>query len=684
MKRFISFATSLIFLLPFPLLLSAQTQTESEEVTLDEVVVTATRDAEEIRKIPANVTVITKDEIEHSDAQTITDVMRDEAGVVVRDFYGTGKTASVDIRGFGETAPSNVLVLVDGRRVNEIDLSGVDWSQIPLDQVERIEIVRGSGSVLYGDNAVGGVINIITKKPAKAFSVGAEVAGGSYGYYKGSSTVSGKWGPLSAILNASYSSTDGYRDNGFWKGKSVDRENGFLKAKNVGGKFVYDLTDAVSLDFSGNLHSDDAGLPSGLTKAEIIKFGRRATLHPDDHAETDDGYGSFRVKARLWDFGRIEAELSYRNRDVADDFASYSFSDKRNLTTWGFTPRYILEKSIWDHRNKLTVGVDLYKSESDVDSVSFAGPNRAEVTKKSLGFYALNEFSILESLILSSGFRQERVTFELFEKSPYLKDSVKDREPAWNLGLDYLFGKKSSAFLSVKRSFRFPVSDELIQFVFIPPNLEARVNPAIRPQTGNHYETGVRHAFTDQIEGSLTFFWIDLKDEIFFNPYTFTNENISKTRRQGLEASMKTRPFPWLTLWGNYTYTRALVEEDILDSDGVVKARPGNEIPGVPRHKGSLGSDVELGKGFLWNSRINIVGSRRFISDFANNVENLDGYYTFDTKLSYTWKGLKAYVGVNNLFNRKYSEFAVVDSLGKQVFYPSPERNFIGGISYTF
>ncbi len=129
--------------------------------------------------------------------------------MVVRDVYGTGKTASVDIRGFGETGALNTFVLVDGRRVNEIDLSGVDWTQIPLDQMERIEIVRGSGSVLYGDNAVGGVINIITKKPEKPFSAKAEVVGGSYGYHKESGSVGGKWGPLSAMLNTSYSPQKG-------------------------------------------------------------------------------------------------------------------------------------------------------------------------------------------------------------------------------------------------------------------------------------------------------------------------------------------------------------------------------------------------------------------------------------------------------------------------------------------
>src|SRR4030042_3210514 len=114
MKRFILFITSFLFILiPFSLM------AQEKEVTLEKVVVTATRDAQEIRKIPANVTVVTREEIERSNAKTTVDVLRDEVGVVVRDFTGNGKSASVDIRGFGETGPLNPLVLVDGRRVNE-------------------------------------------------------------------------------------------------------------------------------------------------------------------------------------------------------------------------------------------------------------------------------------------------------------------------------------------------------------------------------------------------------------------------------------------------------------------------------------------------------------------------------------------------------------------------------------
>ena len=654
MKHFL-FITTLFFLLvlaPFSLC------AEEEELTLEEVVVTATRDIQEIRKVPANVTVITREKIERSNVQTTVDLLRNEVGVVVRDQLGTGKNVSVDIRGFGETAPQNVLVLVDGRRVNEIDLSGVDWSQIPLDQIERIEILRGPGTVLYGDNAVGGVINIITKKPVKPFSVEAGVAAGSYHYNKESGAVSGKWGPFSAILNAGYTGTEGYRDNGFFR------------AKDVGGKTLYDLNEDISINFSGGFHQDDTGLPGGLTKTEIRQLGRQATVRPGDKAETEDWYTALGGKARFGNLGRIEVDLSYRHREVEDFFRSFFFEDRRNLSTWGFTPRYILEAPLGTFPNKLTVGFDYYNAESTVFSESAFGPNRLEVEKISKGAYLLDEFSILSNLILSLGYRMEWVTFDLSQDIPAARDETRDREPAWNIGLDYLFGKKSSAFLSIKRSFRFPVSDELIQYF---PAFQ--VNPNITPQVGYHYEAGVRHSFTDQIEGNLTLFWIDMEDEIFYNPVTFTNENFPRTRRQGIEVGANAKPVSWLRVWANYGFTKPALRREPFS---------GNDIPAVPRHKGSIGGEINFGKGFLFNTRVNIVGSNYLISDFSNQVERLDGYVTADAKLSYTWKGLKAFVGVNNLFDRKYSEYGAVNFLGTQSLFPSPEQNWIAGLSYAF
>jgi len=663
MKNSFNIILCLVLLLFIPFASLAQ----EKEVILQEVVVTGTRDVQEIRRIPANVTVITKEEVERSNAQTAIDLMRSEVGVIVRDFYGTGKTASVDIRGFGETGALNSLVLVDGRRVNEIDLSGVDWSQIPLDQIERIEVVRGAGSVLYGDNAVGGVINIITKKPERPFSGKVEGMVGSYQFNKESGFVSGKSGPLSAILSAGYNATEGYR------------ENGFLRAKDVGGKLIYELNQDISLNFSGSLHRDDAGLPGGLTQAEIDRLGRRDTLTPDNQASTEDGYAALGGKANLGNWGRTEIDLSIRHREVENflDFPAsfYTYEDRRSLKTWGITPKYILEKPLGNFSNKLTAGIDYYRSESvvDADTIFFGFPstNRSEVDKRSTGIYLLDEFSVLSNLILSLGCRSEWVKYEVSQSSPKAKDETSDQEPAYSFSIDYLFGKRSSAFFSAKRSFRFPVSDELI--LVFP---EFKVNPLIKPQTGYHYEAGVRHSFIKEVEANLTLFWVDLQDEIYFNPATFTNENYSKTRRQGLEVGVKATPLEWVSLWGNYGYIRPQLRGGDFS---------GSDIPGVPRHKGAVGMDLAIWKGFQLSGTANFVGPRYLISDFANRVDKLDGYTTVDAKLSYLWRGLKAFVGVNNLFNQKYSEWAVTNATGTtQLFYPSTVRNYLCGVSYNF
>ena len=188
---------------------------------LDEVVITGTRTEEKVEKIPANITVIDKKRIEDSNAKNISDVLRSEEGIVVRDLIGNGKTAIVDLRGFGEAAASNTLGLLDGRRVNAIDLSGTDWTQIPLDQVERIEIKRGTGSVLYGDNAVGGVINIITKTPSEQWAFSAGSTFGSYSRNKDQFSISGGHGKIAGSLFGSYDASQGYRDNNELRVKDV-------------------------------------------------------------------------------------------------------------------------------------------------------------------------------------------------------------------------------------------------------------------------------------------------------------------------------------------------------------------------------------------------------------------------------------------------------------------------------
>jgi iron complex outermembrane receptor protein len=131
--------------------------------SLNEVVVTATRFKDKSADKPVNMTVITREDIQHSSARTLPELLSIQAGISTRDIFGNNAaSASVDIRGFGAAAGQNTLILLDGRSITDPDLSGVQWSAIPFASIERIEIMRGSGAVLYGDGASSGVINIIT------------------------------------------------------------------------------------------------------------------------------------------------------------------------------------------------------------------------------------------------------------------------------------------------------------------------------------------------------------------------------------------------------------------------------------------------------------------------------------------------------------------------------------------
>ncbi len=641
---------------------------ETEPVEMEEVVVTGTRNEQEIKNIPANVTVIDQQDIKNSTARTVVELLRGQQGIVVSDTSGNGKNARVDMRGFGESSAANSLIMIDGRRVNAIDLSGVDWLQIPLDQVERVEIVRGTGSVLYGDNAVGGVINIITKLPSEKMGAQAGTAFGSYGRQKQQASVSGSQGPIGAALFASYDSTNGYR------------ENSDLRAKDVGGKIIYDMSDAVTFRLNGSYHTDAYGWPGALTAAQV-HADRRDSDSPRDEAQTRDGYLSLGMDADFQQRGRVSSEISYRSRSTAsqfiDDFGG-AFKTGSEIDTWGFTPRYALDAELAGHANALIIGSDLYWTDQDSSAFYFGPSSRAGVDRNSVGAYVSNEFSLLDNLILSTGARRERVRYDLESNDltgwlAPLNDDASDTENAYSLGLTWLYCGNSSLFARANRSFRFPLADEFIVYDFV--NGTQSVNPELKPQTGRHYEIGARHYFTDSVQGSITLFRAEISNEIFYNPMTFENANYPETYHQGIELGLKADFFDALTLSGNYTFQKSEFRKGPYKN---------NDIPAAPEHAASLGVQVRtIVPGFVFSAFYNYVGRSYLISDQANDLRELDDYGTLDAKVSYTFRGIEAFVSLNNLTNEKYSEYAVAGGGGTtRNFYPAPECNWWMGISY--
>ncbi|MBE9568428.1 MAG: TonB-dependent receptor, partial [Proteobacteria bacterium] len=143
------------------------------------VIVSAARTAQSTLTTPASIKVISRQQIENSGASHVVEVLRGQGGVQIKDLYGDGSRATVDMRGFGNSAGSNTLILIDGRRLNNPDIGSPDLNSIALDDVEQIEVVQGSAGVLFGDQAVGGVINIITRKPG-ALRHSLKLSAGSY------------------------------------------------------------------------------------------------------------------------------------------------------------------------------------------------------------------------------------------------------------------------------------------------------------------------------------------------------------------------------------------------------------------------------------------------------------------------------------------------------------------------
>jgi iron complex outermembrane receptor protein len=684
MEKWISAsAVVLAILLPAGLFAEEAQKDSRTDVVMDEVVVTGTRSEEKVERIPANVTVISQKEIATSNAKNVPDLLRSQEGIIVRDLLGNGKTAQVDLRGFGESAPSNTLVLLDGRRVNEIDLSGVDWTQIPIEQIKRIEIVRGVGTVLYGDNAPGGVINIITKTPSDKFTASAGSTLGSYGYNNEVFSISGGSGKVAASLFGNYQATDGYR------------ENNEFRAKNLGGKIVVDPSDWLSLDLSGNYHSDNSGLPGPLT-LEQFNANPRTTNFPLDEAKTSDGYLKLGSTMDFGGSGSLVADLAYRDRDAKSKFVGLfgTFLSDSNIETWAFTPRYVWGGNLMGRQNTLIGGVDLYQAQQSTSS-QFGNPpapsGMAEVQKDSIGLYVNDEFALLESLFLTLGARYESVQYDLSNTPltgfpvppPPLSQTVSESEPAYAAGLNYVYTGQSSAFIRVNRSFRFPNTDELIEFDQFTG--QPQVNSDLKPQTGVHVDLGIRHFLTPSIQANVTLFRATIENEIYFDPnpspFIGTNANYPETLHQGVEIGGKADLFERLTFFGNYTYEEAVFEGGLYD---------GKDIPAVPRNKFNLGFRIhDVVPGALFTAVYNYVGASFLISDLGNQFPKLESYYTIDLRLSYAWKWINCFFGINNLTNQKYSQYGLVGQYPsgtpqQPLLYPATDRNWLAGIELTF
>jgi len=652
---------------------------EDANQTLPDTLVTASRLGEGVTG--ASTTVITADEIQRSPGQTLQDVLARVPGIQVQNLFGgvAGTDSTVDMRGFGAAATPNTLVLINGRRLNDVDLSGVDFGSIPRDSIERIEITRGnSGAVLYGDGAVGGVINIVTKNGFnQPPSYSADETLGSFGYKETNLSASKAIDKTALSVYGNNITSDGYRDNNK------------LRQSNVVGE-VRQAIDQGEVYLNLSADTQHLGLPGALSNTEIVT-NRKGTDYPSDFGAKQGLNMALGGTRTLTDGVELVVDAGVRHKDQQSSFFDYGFDsyDDRSLTTLSLTPRVNIEHRLFGLPGKATTGIDLYQSYFDdhqeVDNGD-APVHRYGLQQRTLAGYVQDTVSVRPDTDLSLGLRLQNDdvaardrydpnapnngNFSTASGQPLNRT---DNQYAFHLGLDHRLTESTTLFGRVGHSFRLPTVDERVG----ASPWGTTTNFDLKTQTSNDVETGVRgHWGPVSLQSSV--YLMELHDELHYNPISYTNVNLDPTQRCGMENSATWQVTDTVRLQGGLTYTRAQFTEG---------AWKGNDVPLVSRWTGTGGVSWNIwDKLAVFDTDIRYVGDRRFDNDQANFQPMIPSHTLVDLRIGGEAGWARYSLSVQNLFDYKYFDYGIASTstYGTYNAYPMPGRTVMGRFGVSF
>ncbi len=627
----------------------------------------------------ASTTVITRQQIERSPHATLTDIIAREAGVQSTSLYGSanGAGTTIDLRGFGATASSNTLILVNGRRLNDWDTQGFDLSTIARDSIERIEITRGnSAAVLYGDGAVGGVVNIVTRSAAALpDQVRVEGGFGSFGTKEGSVVASVSSGAFSALVSGNMLESDGYRDNNELAQKSAVADLRWTFAR--GSVYLNVAADDQELRLPGARLVD----PNAVPPVDQVRHDRRGTATPLDYADKQGVRGTLGLSYMLAPDIELIVDGGLRKKwQQALLFNGFSYVDSE-LATASLTPRVVVTRPMFGVPSRIISGVDVYDSDYQSDRSGGKGVAPVHVYDggdRSVAAYYQQTLGVLPATDVAFGGRIQwnriaaRDTVDITapgacffglcepEGLPYDESEV---DEAWHLGFEHRLVPGLTLLGRTARSFRLANIDERIGAGF-PTAFD------LKTQTSRDWEAGLRfEQGTFRIQS--TYFDMRLENEIYFRADTFTNVNLDPTRRRGIETIASWAVSDVLRLRGNLTYTDAEFREG---------AFAGNAVPLVSPWTGVVGMSWDIvDKRLVFDAAVNYVGDRRMDNDFANFQPTIPWHTTVDVRLGGVLDRFHWSAAVHNLFDSDYFDYAVASAFatGRYNAYPQPGRTFM-------
>ncbi len=573
-----------------------------------DVVVSAEAAPEPSVSLGAAATVIDAAEIARSKATSVLDLLRTVPGLDVVQSGGPGGVTSLFLRG---TSSTQTLVLVDGVPLNSPFFGGTDLSAVSTANVERIEVVRGPFSALYGSEAIGGVVRIFTRRAAEAGVSGhASLAFGNADGAEGLGEFRFSEGALSG--------TFGFRRTLF----SGDEPNEFFSGTTFSGSLTTRIGEDATAGVVVRRESGRTGVPSDGSQ-------------PTPQRSTWDDTTTLEVPFSLSLSKNLFLEAAFRYlRDTpsyADPDSSFSWSttDARRIGarvaatgTWGV--------------QRLAVGVDLERTQ--VWNESNYGPALEGETARTFAVFAEDRIAIDgERLVATAGIRWD-------DASSYGSAFSPRATLAWRA----LPSLKLRA--AAGSAFRAPSLGEL----YYPYS----GNPNLQPERSTGWEVGFEQTIAAGVVAEATAFWNDIRDLIQYDPQTLTNENVGHARTRGVEVAVRTAVGERAFLRASYTYLDAMD----VDADAPLLRRP--------RHRASLTAGSGFGAGGSWSVTGLFVGARPDLSaaDFTTPVQN-PSYVRLDAAVTLPplVLSLSPWIRVTNLLGKSYSEVNGFPAPGRRV-----------------
>jgi iron complex outermembrane recepter protein len=619
----------------------------AQGVTLPETVVTARRFAEAAQPLPLGVSVVTAEDIRASGAATINEALMRNLGVVGRqDFFGGGEY-NLDLRGFGATADNNQVVIVDGLRFSEGDLGGTRLAGIPIESVERIEVIRGSGAVQYGEGATGGVIVITTRAGAgKERRNTASVYGGvgSFGLrdLRGNATVSG--GGFSLDVAAQKRDADNHRDN-------------FRSETDAASLVGQWSNDWLRLGARVARDALDVRLPGALSAAQYAANPRQTTT-PNDEAHIRNDRSSVFAEASLGAW-QLAADAGTRTKELRSLNSGFPFDYDISADTYSLRARH--EGEWGGAKNALVLGTDYNRWTRDV-----LGAFGSTAEQTSRAWYVRDDITLAGGAHITAGWRTE----DIDKTNDTALAGVSNRLNAWELGGSVPIAANTTAYARAGRSFRLANVDE---FSFTSPS------KALAPQTSRDIEVGARWAYASG-KAEVRLYRSNIEGEIGFDPnaagpfgFGGANVNFDPSRRQGIELDTR------------HSLTRTIgLRVNAAVREATFRSGPyaGKDVPLVPRKSASVRVDWAPTAAHRVTGGVNWVGEQH--PDFANAC-TMPAYTTADVRYAYQWQQVELSLGVANIFDKKYftQAFGCVAGVTTSI-YPEAGRAYTAAVRWRF